>query len=93
MSIYSDKLAHKEVVINCQYSVAQMCTSEDMLAHYLGAPFIDDVMRYNTLITSIAPSRVFIRGLNIIKQEANLKCPNKILPFQWSQPLHFGKQP
>ena len=50
MSIYLDKLAHVQVVINCQYSVAQMCTREDTLTHYLGALFIDDVMRYNTLI-------------------------------------------
>ena len=35
MSIYSDKLAHVQVVINCQYFVAQMCTCEDMLAHNL----------------------------------------------------------
>ena len=48
MSIYSDKLTHIRIVIN---SVAQMCTREDMLAHYLGALFIDDVMKYNTLIT------------------------------------------
>ena len=48
MSVYSDKLAHVPVVINCQYSVAQMCTHENTLAHYLGAPFIDDVMRHNT---------------------------------------------
>ena len=32
-------------------SIAKMCTREDKLAHYLGAPFIDDVMRHNTLIT------------------------------------------
>ena len=44
MSIYSDKLAHIQVVINHQYSVAQMCTREDMLAHNLGAPYFDDVM-------------------------------------------------
>ena len=49
--IYSDKLAHVKVVINCRYSVAQMCRPEDMLAHYLAAPFIDDVMRDNTLLT------------------------------------------
>ena len=27
-----------------------MCTPEDTLAHYLGAPSIDNVMRHNTLI-------------------------------------------
>ena len=31
MSIYSNKLAHVQVVINCRYSVAQMCTREDTL--------------------------------------------------------------
>ena len=51
MSIYSDKLAHIQVVINCKYSVAQLYTREDTLFHYLGPPFIDDVMIYNTLIT------------------------------------------
>ena len=49
MIIYSDKLAHVQVVINCQYSVAQMCTREDTLAHYLGT--LDDVMSYNWLTT------------------------------------------
>ena len=29
MRIYLDKLAHVLVVINCRYSVAQMCTWED----------------------------------------------------------------
>ena len=51
MSIYWDKLAHVQVVINCWYSVAQMCTREDMLAHILGAPYFDDVMSYNSLTT------------------------------------------
>ena len=60
MSIYSDKLTHVKVVINCPYSVAQFCTSKDRLAHILGAPFIDDVMSYNLLTTSIAPPRMLI---------------------------------
>ena len=51
MSIYSDKLAHAPVVINCQARDAPMCTSEDGLAYILGAPFIDDVMSYNLLTT------------------------------------------
>ena len=53
MSIYSDKLAHIQVIINCQYSVAQMCTREDTLARYLGAPSLDDVMSHNDLTTNI----------------------------------------
>ena len=60
MSIYSDKLAHVQVVINCRFSVAQMCTHEDTLAHILGAPYFDDVMSYDSLTTSIAPSRVLV---------------------------------
>ena len=50
MSIYSDKLAHLQVV-NCRYSVAQMCTREDMLGHNLGMPYFDYVMSYNSLTT------------------------------------------
>ena len=49
MSIYLDKLAHVQVGINCQYSIAQMCTREDTLAHNLGALYFDDVMSYNLL--------------------------------------------
>ena len=51
MSIYSDKLAHTQVVINCLYSVAHLCTSEVMLAHNLGALNFDDVISYNLLTT------------------------------------------
>ena len=53
MSIYSNKLAHVQVIINYQYSVSHMCTREDTLAHILGAPFVDDFMIYN-LLTTIA---------------------------------------
>ena len=52
MSIYSDKLAYVQVVINCRDRDAPMCTSEDALAFILGVPFIDDVMSYNLLTTS-----------------------------------------
>ena len=31
-SVYLDKLAHIQVVINCRYSIAQMCTREDTQA-------------------------------------------------------------
>ena len=41
MSIYSDNLAHAQVVINCPYFIAQMCTCEDTLAHYLGMSYFD----------------------------------------------------
>ena len=51
MSIYSDKLAHIQAIMSWQYSVAQMCTYEDMLAHILGMPYIDEYMRYNSLTT------------------------------------------
>ena len=29
LDCYSNKLAHVQVVINCRYSVAQLCTRED----------------------------------------------------------------
>ena len=32
MSIYSDKLSQVQVVNNCRYFVAQLCTGEDILA-------------------------------------------------------------
>ena len=44
MSTYSDKLAHVQVIINCPYFIAQLCTCEDGLAYILGAPSIDDVI-------------------------------------------------
>ena len=53
MSIYSDKIAHKEVVIICRYFVAQLCTREDGLAYILGAPSINVIMSYNSLTTSV----------------------------------------
>ena len=49
MSIYSYKLPHVQVVINCRYSIAHLCTSEAMLAHKLGALHFDDPMSYNSL--------------------------------------------
>ena len=53
---YSDKLAHVQVIINCQYSIAQMCTREDTLAHNLGVPYFDDVISYNSLTTIVMTS-------------------------------------
>ena len=52
MSIYLDKLAHIRVVINCPYSVAQMCTREDTLALILGSPYFDGGMSYDSLTTT-----------------------------------------
>ena len=48
---YSDKLAHVQVVINCPYSVAHLCTSEATLAYNLGSLHFDDIMSYNLLTT------------------------------------------
>ena len=39
MSIYSNKIAHVQVDINCQYSIAQMPTREDALAYILGTVY------------------------------------------------------
>ena len=52
MSIYSDKLAYVIIIINWRYSVAQMCTRRDTLAHYLGVPYLDDIMSQNELTTT-----------------------------------------
>ena len=60
MSIYLENQAHVQVVIKCRYYVAQMCSGEDTLTHYLGLPFVDDKMRHNTLITNAKRGR---RGL------------------------------
>ena len=49
--IVQHKVSGLTGLFTSQYSIAQMCTSEDKLAHYLGEQFIDDVMRHNTLIT------------------------------------------
>ena len=51
MSIYSDKLTHVQVVINCRYSIAHLCTREATLAHNLGTLHFDEVMSYNSLTT------------------------------------------
>ena len=56
MSIYSDKLENVQVVINCWDSSAQMCPREDLLAHKLGVPYLDDVMSYNSLTTNLNSS-------------------------------------
>ena len=56
MNIYSDKLAQIQVIINCRYSVAQMCTRKDTLAHILSVPYFDDVMSYNLLTTNCKKS-------------------------------------
>ena len=34
----SDELAHVQVVINCQYSIAHLSTREDALTYILGTP-------------------------------------------------------
>ena len=77
MSIYSDNLAHVQVIINCPYSVAHLCTNKATLAYNLGALHFDDVMSYNSLSTSIAPSRMLI-GVG-----ARVKNKEYFLIFAW----------
>ena len=52
MSIYWDKLVQVQVVINCPYSIAHLCTSEATLTHNLGELYFDDIMSYNSRTTS-----------------------------------------
>ena len=51
--LFGQVSTHVQVVINCWYSDAQICTREDTLAHYLGMANIDNVMRYDTQITTV----------------------------------------
>ena len=44
-----------------------MCTCEDTLAHNLGAPYIDDIMSYNSLTTLISLSLLCNQHTEIIK--------------------------
>ena len=57
MSIYWDRLAHVQVVINCQYSVAQMCTREDTHTCLFTRAVLDEVMSQNepTTIVYLVP--------------------------------------
>ena len=51
MNIYSDNFTHVQVVKNCRYSVVQMCTREDILAHLFTRAVLDDVMSQSELTT------------------------------------------
>ena len=53
LALYSDKLAQIQVVINCRYSIAQMCIRKNTLARYLGTQSLDDVMSHNELTTIV----------------------------------------
>ena len=54
MSIFSEKLAHVQVIINCQHYVTQMSTREDTLAQCLGMSSMDDDMSHNELTTMLS---------------------------------------
>ena len=49
MLAYSDKLAHTQVVINCGYSVAQLCNREDIHTHWFLRAILDDFMSQKEL--------------------------------------------
>ena len=51
MSIYSDKLAHAQVIIKCRYSIAPMCTQENTHSGLFMRAVLDDVMSPNELTT------------------------------------------
>ena len=52
LSVYLDNLAYVQVVINCRYSIAQMCTQEDTHARLFRRSVFDDVMSQNELTTT-----------------------------------------
>ena len=78
MSIYSDKLVHVQVVINCQYSVAQMCTRKNKLAHSLGATCLDDIMSFKR------PSTVNITVLIQRAGELGTKLMRILRKYTWT---------
>ena len=51
MSIYLDKFAHAQVVINCRYSVAQMRAWEDIQACLFTHSVLNDIMSQSELTT------------------------------------------
>ena len=53
MSIYSDKLAHVQVVINCRYSVVQMCTWDGIHSPLFMCAVLVDVMSQNEVTTLV----------------------------------------
>ena len=53
MSIYSDKLAHVQAVINCPYSVVQMCTWEGIHSPLFMRAVLVDVMSQNEVKTLV----------------------------------------
>ena len=53
MSIYLDKLAHMQVIINCWYYVAQMHTWEEIQAHFNECIVLDDVMSQSELTIKV----------------------------------------
>ena len=61
MSIHFDKLAHVQVVINSRYSIAQMCTREDILARLFTHNVLDDVMSQNELTKISFEKKLFLR--------------------------------
>ena len=69
MSIYSDKLRHVQVVINCLNSVAQLCTNKDTLAHILGVPSTDDIMSYDsfTIVMICIPNNLVFKWLENVR--------------------------
>ena len=48
---YSDKLAHEQVLINCLYSVAQMCAREATHASLFSRAALDHIMSQYEFIT------------------------------------------
>ena len=75
MSIYSDKLAFEQVIINCPYFVAQMCTREDTLAHNLDARYFNDVMSYNSFTKLVSVSKKSM-VINLLPFFSLKKVPN-----------------
>ena len=85
MSIYSDKLAHVQALINCPYSIAQLCTHEDTLVHNLGALYFDEVMSYYSLTTIACSVESAIVHNSLIAPWGSEYWAS--LVFKWSKPV------
>ena len=71
-----------------------MCTNKDTLAHYLGTPSIDDVMRHKTLITTMYKLLkihfyIFCSKLTYLKKWPPSGLKHCVTSLNWSMAYHM----
>ena len=72
MSIYSDKLAHTQLAINCRYSLAQMRAWEDMQAQLIMCTVLDEVISQSELTTKVKTKPGCLKKVKVIVPEIAL---------------------